>query len=152
MSCRIKSIDKYYLYECNQKDDIENNIEEIQIPEFKMTHIRRIDQYYKKYFYQLQKKLLKKQDEQKQDEEELEIMNKIFEINELFNEHLDIIENLKIKINEYNLIKKSTKNKKLLKNIKQIYFQEIKQMIKNDENNLNLVLDIPSSLHIYIKN
>jgi len=139
MSCRIKSIDKYYLYECNQKDDIENNIQEIQIPEFRMTDIRRIDQYYKKYFYQLQTNLIKKQDE-----EELEIMNKIFETNELYNEHLDIIENLKIKINEYNLIKKSTKNKKLLKNIKQMYLREIKQLIKTDENNLNFVLNILS--------
>ena len=139
MSCRIKSIDKYYLYECNQKDDIENNIQEIQIPEFRMTDIRRIDQYYKKYFYQLKTNLIKKQDE-----EELEIMNKIFETNELYNEHLDIIENLKIKINEYNLIKKSTKNKKLLKNIKQMYLREIKQLIKTDENNLNFVLNILS--------
>ena len=139
MSCRIKSIDKYYLYECNKKDDIENNIQEIQIPEFRMTDIRRIDQYYKKYFYQLQTNLIKKQDE-----EELEIMNKIFETNELYNEHLDIIENLKIKINEYNLIKKSTKNKKLLKNIKQMYLREIKQLIKTDENNLNFVLNILS--------
>jgi hypothetical protein len=65
---------------------------------------------------------------------------------------LDIIENLKNKINEYNLIKKSIENKKLLKNVKQIYFQEIKQMIENDEDNLNVVLDIPSFLHIYIKN
>lgn len=149
MSSKIKTIYKYYLYECNRKDDIENNIEEIQNPEFKITDIIKNDQYYRKYFYKLHKKLLKKQDEY---EEELEIANKIFEINELFNEHLDIIENLKNKINEYNLIKKSIENKKLLKNVKQIYFQEIKQMIENDEDNLNVVLDIPSFLHIYIKN
>ena len=37
-----------YLYTSNCDNDIENNIEEIEIPEFTMDHIREIDDNYNK--------------------------------------------------------------------------------------------------------
>ena len=37
---------KYYLYNCNLQRDIENNVGEIEIPEFTMEHINNIDKKY----------------------------------------------------------------------------------------------------------
>lgn len=151
MSYKTTSINRYYLYQCNQIHDIENNIQEIEIPEFTMAHIRIIDKKYKKQVCQLKKQLIQEHKHSREynvDDEELKRRCEIFEINELFNEHLDIIEKIKIKMNEYNSIQYYIANNDYItfKKYKQeMYFQEIIPLIKNDEENLNDILSIISS-------
>jgi hypothetical protein len=129
----------YYLYSCNLNHDIENNIGEIEIPEFTMEHVQLLDEKYKMHYSQVT-------DFECQDQNDIltdNNMNNItclFELNELFIEHENIIEILTDKVNEYNSIE-NTKTTKL-----QMYFQEILPNIHNDENNLNSVLDLLSSL------
>ena len=39
-----------YLFQCNKIRDIENNIDEVQVPEFTIENVNKIDSNYKRYF------------------------------------------------------------------------------------------------------
>ena len=142
---------KYYLYNCVMVHDIENNIDKIEIPDFTMEHLIKIDIKYKKYLPH-ENEIVYQEENISIDKKIVNKMNNVFELNELFIEHVNNIEKLKSKINEYNSIEKYIKNKNQLNvlekikvdmNIKenklQMYFREILPIIHNDEENLKSV-------------
>jgi hypothetical protein len=135
----------YYLYNCNNNRDIENNIGEIVVPEFNMKHINRIDVKYKSYLSQTYAIY----------EHDVNKMNDLFELNELFIEHEDNIKHLTNNMIEYN----SIKSLKYLTTIERInaymlvksnklsmYFKKILPVIQNDEDNLESVKVILSNM------
>jgi hypothetical protein len=143
---------KYYLYNCNLQRDIENNVGEIEIPEFTMEHINNID---KKYMHIVHGPIVDKahackiynyniNDNEFNEEyrysnyEMVKKMNDSFELTELYIEHVDNIAKLQDKINEYTSITEKT-------NKIRMYFQDIIPIIQNDDENLKTVLDILSN-------
>ena len=137
----------YYLYNCNLQCDIENNIGEIEIPEFTMEHINNIDKEYmhrahgpavgKDHAYKLNYIEFHEQDGCS-DEEIVKKMSDSFELNELYIEHIDNMVKLQDKMNEYINITEKTKKIRM-------YFQDIIPAIQNDEDNLKTVLNILSN-------
>ena len=149
--------DNIYLYECNKISDIENNINEVKIPEFTIENIKIIDKKYKKKISKvdndiilLNNKLIFKNNfnmgEYKYEYEDKHSLNKtikLFELNEIYNEYLYILEKLKFKTNKYNSLKINNfdNNYLLYKNVKlEIYFNEIVLLITEIENNIKLIL------------
>jgi hypothetical protein len=149
--------DNIYLYECNKISDIENNINEVKIPEFTIENIKIIDKKYKKKISKvdndiilLNNKLIFKNNfnmgEYKykyKDKHNLNKTIKLFELNEIYNEYLYILEKLKFKTNKYNSLKINNfdNNYLLYKNVKlEIYFNEIVLLITEIENNIKLIL------------
>ena len=138
-------MERAYLYSCNQNHDIENNIGEIEIPEFTMEHVKLLDEKYKMHYSQVT-------DFECQDQNDIltdNNMNNItclFELNELFIEHENIIEILTDKVNEYKLLENSKDYINVKTTKLQMYFQEILPNIHNDENNLNYTLELLSLL------
>ena len=129
---------KHYLYNCNLQRDIENNIGEIEIPEFTMEHINNIDKKYKIYNSNINDIRIQNQ-YLYSDEEIVKKFSDSFELNELFIEHVVNMEKLQDKMNEYISITEKT-------NKLQIYFQDIIPVIQNDEDNLKTVLDLLSNM------
>ena len=142
----------HYLYNCNLQRDIENNIGEIEIPEFTMEHINNIDKKYmrrahgptvdkahacKIYNYNINDIEFQEQDRYS-DDEIVKKMSDSFELNELYIEHVDNMVKLQDKMNEYISITEKT-------NKLQIYFQDIIPIIQNDEDNLKTVLNLLSN-------
>ena len=147
----------YYLYNCNLIHDIENNINEIETPDFTIEHVKIIDKKYKKYF-PCMNEIVYQEENIKINEKIVNKMNNLFDLNELFIEHENNIEKLKNKINEYNSIEDYIKNKNKINfietvkenmNIKaqkiQMYFREILPIIHDDEDNLKSVILLFSS-------
>ena len=108
----MEQVEHYYLFDCNLHRDIENNIGEVKIPEFSMEHIITIDEKYKKRFEKINKIVY----QDISDEQQLIQMTNNFELNELFTEHIQNIEVLIIRMNEYNTIQRrfTSKNKKTI--------------------------------------
>jgi hypothetical protein len=137
-----------YLYECNLNRDIENNIGEVQVPEFTMEDIILIDEKYKLGFDTIHEIIHEEADT-------LDELTNIFELNELYMEHTSNIGKLISMMNEYNAIYKFvTLNTNLTpyertteymnarsKQI-QMYFQEIKPIIQIDEDNYNSLVEL----------
>jgi len=139
----------YYLYKCNQKYDLENNIGEIEIPEFTMENIKIIDEEYKIHMSQVNEIIYQNSN---LDENDVNQMNDLFELNELFIEHINNIKELTYIMNKYNSNKtqltvdgKINDYTIIRTNKIRMYFQEILPIIKNDEDNLNLVLILLSN-------
>jgi len=129
----------YYLYNCNQVCDVENNIGEIEIPVpvFTMEHITKIDTNYKLYLSQVHD-IAGPGQYNNLSVPIVNQMNDIFELNDLFMEHVLYIERLTRQMNEYN-----SHDIGKLHQI-QMYFREILPVIRKDENNLDEVLRILS--------
>jgi len=127
-------MERAYLYSCNQNHDIENNIGEIEIPEFTMEHVQLIDEKYKLHYSRVHEIEYTEPSEEFGNNNNVNKLTSIFELNELFIEHEHSIELLTCKVNEYNSIDKSNKI--------QMYFQEILPIILVDEDNLISVLEI----------
>ena len=143
----------YYLYNCILNHDIENNIGEIKIPEFTMEHIIAIDENYKKYFEQLGQFDYQYQNSSV-DQQVVQMLNEL-EINELYMEHVNNINILVIRMNEYNTIHhtpiskhKLTVEEKMQEYMfirsKQIqkYFGDILPIIQKDKDNLIQIMNI----------
>jgi hypothetical protein len=127
-------MERAYLYTCNKNHDIENNIGEIEIPEFTMEHVQLIDEKYKLHYSRVNEIEYTEPSEEFGNNNNVNKLTSIFELNELFIEHEHSIELLTCKVNEYNSIDKSNKI--------QMYFQEILPIILVDEDNLISVLEI----------
>ena len=133
-----------YLYKSNCNNDIENNIEEIEVPEFTMVHIREIDDNYKQNVLQNNKFYIitNEIDENKLNANEL---YDLLTLNELYTEHLNSIELLQIKADDYNnielceLISNQINSEKQImeylnnkKKKRQMYLEEILPIINNE--------------------
>ena len=150
----IKQVEhNYYLYNCNLNRDIENNIGEVKIPEFTMEHIIMIDEKFKKYFEQINEIIHK--DRYNSNEQQMFQTTNKFELNEIFTEHLHIIQLLIIQMNEYNTIHSRLVSKHILtieekvredmfiksKQL-QMYFEDILPIIQKEKENLNFILEL----------
>ena len=74
-----------YLFRCNMTRDIENNVDEVETPEFTMEDVNEIDMNYKIHMSEL---ILFEREE----EMSLQEMHTSFVLNELFIEHLDYMQ------------------------------------------------------------
>ena len=135
---RIKHIDPIlssnYLYNCNMYRDIENNIGQIEIPEFTKEHVKNIDDNYKQYLPRIIDISIHENNDCDCDTNLINKMTTYLELNELFIEHLDNITSMLDKVIKYKNINENTMKI-------QMYFQEIKPLIQDDTNNLQYVLN-----------
>jgi hypothetical protein len=146
-----------YLYKSNCNNDIENNIEEIEIPEFTIEHIQKIDDNYRESLSQFKDFNIHiyEQNYNKSANELYELLT----VHELYNEHLDNVELLQFKMNDYNSIEiyelnnsqintethiKEYLNKR--KYIREMYLEEILPIINNDAENLEKANNILEKL------
>ena len=136
----------YYLYKCNQKYDLENNIGEIEIPEFTMENIKIIDEEYKIHMSQVNEIIYQNSN---LDENDVNKMNDLFELNELFIEHINNIKKLTYIMNKYNSNKtqltvdgKINDYTIIRTNKIRMYFQEILPILQKDEDNYNSMLEL----------
>lgn len=118
----------------NLDNDIENNMEETQLPEFTLYYVAELDHKYKHHLpdtteikypwhiYDL-------------NECKLDNLISIFELNELFTEHIDNISQLTDYVRRYESIHDNMTKLEL-------YYQEIEPIIINDKKNLDTVLEI----------
>ena len=139
-----------YLYKANGNNDIENNIEEIEIPEFTMDHVQDIDDNYNKSLSKFNDFNIHSY-EQNYNNSANELYD-LLTVNELYNEHLNNIELLQFKMNDYNSLENyelntsqiyteiditEYLNKKKYK--REMYLKEILPIIINDAENLEEV-------------
>ena len=141
-----------YLYKSNGNNDIENNIDEIEIPEFTIKHIQKIDKKYNNTLSQFNDFNIHSYDlnHNKSANELYELLT----VHELYNEHLDNIELLQFKMNDYNNLEIYKLNNKILtenhiteyfikkKTKLNMYLEEILPIINNDAENLEEVKQI----------
>lgn len=118
----------------NNEHDIENNINETQLPIFTLYYVTELDKNYRRilpttpnikypwHIYDL-------------DECKLDNLISIFELNELFTEHIDNISQLMDYIRIYESL-----NKNAMKI--QFYSQKIKPILENEKENLNTVIEL----------
>ena len=133
-----------YLYKSNCNNDIENNIEEIEVPEFTMVHVREIDDNYKQNVLQNNKFYIitNEIDDNNLNADQL---YDLLTLNELYTEHLNNIELLQIKVEYYNsielceLISNQINTEKQImeylnkkKKKRQMYLEEILPIINNE--------------------
>ena len=141
-----------YLYKSNCYNDIENNIDEIEIPEFTIKHIQKIDKKYNNTLSQFNDFNIHSYDlnHNKSANELYDLLT----VHELYNEHLDNIELLQFKMNDYNNLEIYKLNNKILtenhiteyfikkKTKLNMYLEEILPIINNDAENLEEVKQI----------
>jgi hypothetical protein len=140
--------DELYLYECNLYRDIENNIGEVQPPEFTMEDIIFIDEKYKLSFDTILARI-------HQESNTLDELTNIFELNELYMEHTSNIGKLISMMNKYNAnYKFVTLNTDLTPydrtieymNVRykqiEMYLQEILPILQKDEDNYNSFMEL----------
>ena len=125
-----------YLQKTNDKHDIENNMEATRLPEFTLYYVTELDKNYRyhlpdmteiKYpwhIYYL-------------DECKIDNLITIFELTELFTEHIDNISQLTDYVRRYESIHENAMKMEM-------YRQEIDPIIISDKKNLNTVLEILS--------
>lgn len=138
------------------ENDIENNIDEVVIPEFTTDMIINIDM---DYHEQIRKtRILHAFNSDNSDSEEKDV-NQLYEklrYNELINEHITNIDQLYVKIYDYNSIKiipnsspytmkQITEYNHLRVTKRLFYLHEIEPIINNDMKNLEEVLSIITS-------
>ena len=117
-----------YLFRCNMTRDIENNVDEVETPEFTMEDVNEIDMNYKIHMSEL---ILFEREE----EMSLQEMHTSFVLNELFIEHLDYMQQLREMVTEYMNVDK--KHERI-----RMYFQDITPLIRSDKDNLQEVRTI----------
>jgi len=117
-----------YLFRCNMTRDIENNVDEVETPEFTMEDVNEIDMNYKIHMSEL---ILFEREE----EMSLQEMHTSFVLNELFIEHLDYMQQLRDMVTEYMNVDK--KHERI-----RMYFQDITPLIRSDKDNLQEVRTI----------
>jgi len=117
-----------YLFRCNMTRDIENNVDEVETPEFTMEDVNEIDMNYKIHMSEL---ILFEREE----EMSLQEMHTSFVLNELFIEHLDYMQKLREMVTEYMNVDK--KHERI-----RMYFQDITPLIRSDKDNLQEVRTI----------
>jgi hypothetical protein len=108
--------------------DIENNVDEVETPEFTMEDVNEIDMNYKIHMSEL---ILFEREE----EMSLQEMHTSFVLNELFIEHLDYMQKLREMVTEYMNVDK--KHERI-----RMYFQDITPLIRSDKDNLQEVRTI----------
>ena len=125
--------------------DIENNIGEIEVPNFTIEHINNLDKKYDLYFSESYEAPIV----DKYDDMDILKLSNIFELNELYIEHVDNMERLLHKMSEYNSIGEGESIREYM-NIRmnkiRMYFEDIVPLIESDEENLKLVIEIISSV------
>lgn len=141
-----------YLYKSICYNDIENNIDEIEIPEFTIKHIQKIDKKYNNTLSQFNDFNI-----HSYDLNHTKSVNELYDlltVNELYNEHLNNIELLQFKMNDYNSLEIYKLNNKILtenhiteyvnkkKEKLNMYLEEILPIIINDVENLDEVKKI----------
>ena len=117
-----------YLFRCNMTRDIENNVDEVETPEFTLEDVNEIDMNYKIHMSEL---ILFEREEQMS----LQEMHTSFVLNELFIEHLDYMQKLREMVTEYMNVDK--KHERI-----RMYFQDITPLIRSDKDNLQEVRTI----------
>ena len=117
-----------YLFRCNMTRDIENNVDEVETPEFTLEDVNEIDMNYKIHMSEL---ILFEREEQMS----LQEMHTSFVLNELFIEHLDYMQQLREMVTEYMNVDK--KHERI-----RMYFQDITPLVRNDKDNLQEVITI----------
>jgi len=125
-----------YLQKNNDKHDIENNMAATRLPEFTLYYVTELDKIYRHHLpytteikypwhiYDL-------------DECKLDNLISIFELNELFTEHIDNISQLTDYVRRYESIHENAMKVEM-------YRQEIDPIIISDKKNLDTVLEILS--------
>ena len=123
-----------WLKSCNLDNDIENNMEETQVPEFTLYYVTELDHKYKDHLpdtreikypwhiYDL-------------DECKIDNLISIFELNELFTEHIDNISQLTDYVRRYESLRKHAMKI-------QLYCQKIKPILEHENDNLNTVIEL----------
>ena len=123
-----------WLKSCNLDNDIENNMEETQVPEFTLYYVTELDHKYKDHLpdtreikypwhiYDL-------------DECKIDNLISIFELNELFTEHIDNISQLTDYVRRYESLSKHAMKI-------QLYCQKIKPILEHENDNLNTVIEL----------
>jgi len=125
--------------------DIENNIGETEIPNFTIEHVNSLDKKYNLYF----SKSYDAQFVDKCDDMDILKLSNIFELNELYIEHVDTMKQLLHKMREYNSIGEGesiTAYMNIRMNKIRMYFEDIVPLVESDEKNLKLVIEIISSV------
>ena len=125
-----------YLQKTNDKHDIENNMEATRLPEFTLYYVTELD---KNYRYHLPDMTEIKYPWHIYDLGECKLDNliSIFELNELFTEHIDNISQLMDYVRRYESLSENAMKLEM-------YRQEIDPIIISDKKNLNTVLEILS--------
>jgi len=152
-----------YLYKSICYNDIENNIEEIKIPEFTIKHIKKIDKNYNKTLSKFNdfnsfRDFNMYTTSQKYNRTANELYD-LLTVYELYNEHLDNIELLQFKMNDYNNLEiYNLNNSKILtenhiteylnkkKEKLNMYLEEILPIINNDAENLDEALTLLTNM------
>ena len=151
-----------YLYNSNCYNDIENNIEEIKIPEFTIKHINKIDKNYNKTLSKFNdfnsfSDFNMNTNNQNYNRTANELYD-LLTVYELYNEHLDNIELLQLKMNDYNNLEIYNLNNKILtetnitkflnkkKGKLNMYLEEILPIIINDAENLDEALTLLTNM------
>ena len=123
-----------YLQTNNHEHDIENNMNETRLPKFTLYYVTELDKNYRRilpttpnmkypwHIYDL-------------DECKLDNLISIFELNELFTEHIDNISQLM----DYIIIYESLSENAMKI---QLYSHKIKPILENDKKNLNTVIEL----------
>ena len=123
-----------YLQKTHIEHDIENNMEATKVPVFTLYYITKLDNKFKQHvpnlldvtypwhMYGL-------------NECNVDNLLAVFELNELFTEHVDNIERLFNYLREYERL--NEKNVKI-----QLYFQEIEPILANEKEKLNTAIKI----------
>ena len=118
-----------YLFRCNNRRDIENNIGEAMVPEFTIEHVNNIDSNYKRYIPDIITMECKLEDD-KFSIKELETQ---LELTELYIEHMSYILELHSMVTEY---ANTHEKHKLI----YMYFNKIIPLIQKANNNLEEVI------------
>lgn len=121
-----------YLFRCNNIRDVENNIGEVEIPEFTMEYVNNLDTNYKKQFAKIRK------ENNNNDEISIRELHNNFELNELFIEHMDYITILRDMVSQY--VNITEKHKRI-----RMYFQDILPILQKDKENVE---DVIQNRHI----
>ena len=116
-----------YLFRCNNIRDVENNIGEVEIPEFTMEYVNNLDTNYKKQFAKIRK------ENNNNDEISIRELHNNFELNELFIEHMDYITILRDMVIEY--VNITEKHKRI-----RMYFQDILPVLQKSKENIEEVI------------
>lgn len=116
-----------YLFRCNNIRDVENNIGEVEIPEFTMEYVNNLDTNYKKQFAKIRK------ENNTNDEISIRELHNNFELNELFIEHMDYITILRDMVIQY--VNITEKHKRI-----RMYFQDILPILQKNKENIEDVI------------
>lgn len=135
---------------CN---DIENNMNEIIIPEITKKDVRQLNDIYFKRISEVQLPDIQYDNDDEIDQIQENMIYKEFRYNELIDEHVNIIEKLTLKVSHYNCMKSTHKHPfTSMEQIQQylqnritkrlFYFNEIEPLLTKDKENLFEVISV----------